>query len=122
MKHFSLFILLLAIYFFSGCRKSKSPGCGCDAPLMDTLNDTIGYLYYNVLSKEYYVSTAGPGIDGSHNVICDTNSEALRPFLDSARVKGANVTISGERRKYCQSDSVIYIGQWTNIKITSMTY
>jgi hypothetical protein len=122
MKHFFLALTLLFACTIITCKKSKAPGCGCDAPLMDTLNGTIGHLDYDISGKEYYVSTAGPEIDGSHNVICDTNSTALRLFLDSVRVKGAIVTISGERRKYCQSDSAIYIGQWTNIKITSIAY
>lgn len=123
MKYLICFAVIFIISnSFLECKKSEARSCGCSSPVISSLNSAEGTLYYDSSLKQYDISAAGPGIDGTISVICDTSLSGLKPFLDSARIQSLRVTISGQIMKDCLSDTIIYIGDRNNINITQISY
>jgi hypothetical protein len=123
MKYLICFVIILIISTsFFECKKFKSQSCGCDSPITETYNSVTGNLYYDAFLKQYYILGGGTSIDGRENYICDTSFPGLQPFLDSARIFGPTVTVSGQVRNFCFSDSLIYLNEIRNISITRISY
>ena len=113
-------VIVIIFLILAQCKKSNSAICGCDSPIVDSLINSSGQLYFDSLKGQYYINTAG--IDPVRNFICDTSSSILKPFLDSAKKHNATVTVSAQQRNACVPDSITPIGKWYNIDVTSLTY
>ncbi len=123
VKYLIHFVILLIVpSLFLECKKSEASGCGCDSPVTETYNVVKGNLYYNAYLKQYYILGGGTFIDGRDNYICDTTIAGLQPFLDSARIFSPTVTVSGQVRKFCMPDTLIFLSVVTNISITKISY
>jgi len=107
---------------FLECKKSKAQGCGCDSPITETYTSLIGNLAYNTYTKQYSILGGGNSIEGRVNIICDTSIPGLQPFLDSARIFSPTVTVSGQVRTYCSSDTISYMGEVRNVSLTQISY
>ncbi len=114
-------LVLIAIYLIlTQCKKSTSASCGCGSPIVGSLVNASGELYFDSSNKQYYINTAG--IDPVRNFICDTTSSSLKPFLDSAKKHNATIIVSAQQRNACVPDSITPVGKWYNINITSLAY
>lgn len=124
MDYLIYFVIILTVSStFFECKKSNaSQSCGCDSPITGTYNSVTGKLEYDSYLKQYSILAGGTSIDGRENIICDTSISGLQTFLDSARIFSPTVIISGQLRNFCPSDTLIYIGERTNISITHISY
>lgn len=114
--------LLVWVIVICHCNKSEMTSCGCDSPILDSVINTYGVLYYEPVSKQYYIRSVGLNVDGTTSIVCDTNSPPLRPYLDSAKQVSAVVKFSGKEHSACFSDTIMYIGKWVNINLTNLNY
>jgi hypothetical protein len=121
MKNKIKLLVLIAIYLILiQCKKSTSATCGCDSPVVNSLSNVQGQLYFDSSKKQYYINT--PGIEEVRNFICDTTSSSLKPFLDSAKKNSAAVIVSAQQRAFCVPDTITPLGKWYNINIMSLSY
>ncbi|MDJ1498876.1 hypothetical protein QNI19_38470 [Cytophagaceae bacterium DM2B3-1] len=51
-------IVALALYL-CGCKKEKQPEYGCDSPVLSTVNNISGVLYYDETSKQVSIVPEG---------------------------------------------------------------
>jgi hypothetical protein len=131
MKFAVLVIVLLVLLNFGACKKRdspslpKTPDCGCDSPVIDTLIGINANLYYdtNSLVKpiQYQLIAGTPGAQRIF-FVCDSNFQQLQSIVDTNRNAIYRVVFSGYERIFCNIDTIGWAGAspW-NIELTNLT-
>jgi hypothetical protein len=131
MKFAVLVVFLLVLLHFEGCKKHdspsppKTPECGCDSPVIDTLIGINANLYYdtNSLVKPIQFQLIA-GTPGAQRIffVCDSNFQQLQSIIDTNRNAIYHVVFPGYERVFCSTDTIGWAGAspW-NIKLTNLT-
>lgn len=128
MTSFLVVIAVLVITILVGCHKSHSvQNCGCDSqPLQSIVNINGSLSYsargtspYNTTQKQYVITVGVPGLLSDY-FICDTSSSQLQLIVDTNRNITYPVIFSGIVKKFCSSDTLIYLDFNYNIQLTNI--